>query len=251
MLKALIVEDEPRSRLMLKNFVDNYCQGVHVIGETATVEGGISFIIDHKPDLVLLDVELEDGKGMEILDHFKTQQFITILITGYDHYAIEAIKKDALDYILKPVVIRELREAIEKAKKKIAELDLLMGLQNKEDITPIDDHKIVIVNDKKKRQIINCQDLLYIEAKNQYTKWHLKETSNLFFRKSLKEYDMILPEYFYQIHKSYIINLNYVTSYDKKGRGGFVQINDIQLPISYRRKTDFILRLKQVIPHLT
>ena len=158
-----------------------------------------------------------------MLDYFKTPYFVTILVTGYDFYAIEAIKKNALDYILKPIVINELITAVEKAKKKIKELTLLEDLEKIRNIEKVDSEKIIIQKTKEQLKVINPQEIIYIEAQNQYTKWHLINEPSILIRKPLSNYKNILPTYFCQIHRSYIVNLNLVTDFDK-GRGGFYKI---------------------------
>jgi len=245
MVKALIIEDEPRSKLVLKNFIKNYCEGINVIGDTETVKDAIALIKNKKPALVFLDVELKDGKGLEVLDYFKAQQFVTILVTGYDHYAIDAIKKSASGYILKPIVIKELVAAVEKAKKKITELTLLNNLKSVKSTKQNSDGKIIVKNNKEQVKVIDPQDILYIEAQNQYTKWHLRDASTIIQRNSLSKYKDILPTSFFQIHRSYIVNLNLVTSCDN-GRGGFLELDTIKLPVSYRRKKELLLQLKML-----
>lgn len=245
MIDALIIEDEPQSRRLLKTFIKNYCSGVTVIGEADSITEAIKLINQLSPNLVFLDIELKDGKGFEILDYFINPSFVTILITGYNHYAIDAIKKNALDYILKPVVVSELIGAVEKAKKKIEELKLLTDIKEVVDIKKINDKKVIVTNNQKQQKIIDFQNIIYLEAQNQYTKWHLKNMPNLILRNPLSKHQNILPQYFFQIHRSFIVNLNLVSSCDK-GRGGFIELDTIKLPISYRRKAELIHRLKQI-----
>ncbi|WP_298509543.1 LytTR family DNA-binding domain-containing protein [uncultured Kordia sp.] len=245
MIKAIIVEDEPKSKNLLKNFIKNYCKDVSIIGDTDTVKDAITIIKEKNPNLVFLDIELKDGLGLTVLDYFKQPEFAAILVTGYDHYAIEAIKKNALDYILKPIIIKDLLAAVEKAKKKIEDLKLLTDIKEVMDVQKINDEKIIMINDKKKHMIVKFEDIVYLEAQNQYTKWHLKNKSSFLLRNPLSNYQNIFPNSFFQIHRSYVVNLNQVSSFDN-GRGGFVALDAIKLPISYRRKAALIQKLKQM-----
>jgi len=242
-MNVLIIEDERRSRQLLKKYLQHYCKGVQVIGEAATIKDAIHQIEEKKPHLIFLDVELKDGKGIDILDHFKSPNFMSILVTGYDSYAIKAIKGNALDYILKPIVITELINAVEKAKKKLKELSLLQDLQEVKTSKKTDETKLIVQKTKQQIKVINPQNVVYIEAQNQYTKWYLKNDSFVLVRKPLFSFLDILPNHFYQIHRSYIVNLKSVTACDR-GRRGFVELNAIKLPVSDRRKKDLLMKLQ-------
>jgi len=111
MLKAIIIEDERNSRELLSNMINNYCEGIQLIGEAVDVESGVKLIQKKLPDLVLLDIEIKGGTGFDLLDKLRDVPFSVIFVTGYDQYAIKAIKYAALDYILKPIDLRELRSA--------------------------------------------------------------------------------------------------------------------------------------------
>jgi two-component system LytT family response regulator len=118
MITAVIIEDEPRSKNLLKQMILIYSDGVNIVGAAEKFQYDIALIKKEQPKLVFLDIELTDGKGFEVLNHFSPAEFVTIFITGYDNYGIEAMKREALDYILKPLSLKELLLSIEKAKKK-------------------------------------------------------------------------------------------------------------------------------------
>lgn len=235
-MTALIIEDERRSRILLGKYLRRYCKGIEVIGESASIKDSISKIEFLKPNLIFLDVELKDGKGLDILEHFKDPNFVSILVTGYDFYAIKAIKKNALDYILKPIVITELTLAVEKAKKKFQELLLLNSL--KANKSSKHHNKLIIQSTKHQVSVIDPEDIIFIEAQNQYTKWHFKDQTSMLVRQPLFSFLEILPDDFFQIHRSYIININEVSSVDKT-RNGFVVLGSIKLPLAHSRRKDF------------
>jgi len=135
--------------------------------------------------------------------------------------------------------------AVEKAKKKIEDLKLLTDIKKVIDVQKINDENIIIINDKRKHSIIKFEDILYLEAQNQYTKWHLKNKSSFLLRNPLSKYSNIFPNSFFQIHRSFVVNLNHISSFDN-GRGGFLAIDTIKLPISYRRKPALIQKLKEL-----
>ena len=243
MLRTLIIEDEYNSRLVLNNFIQNYCEGVQIIGAVDSTEDAIRLIEDKSPDLIFLDIELKDGKGMKVLDHFHKPQFVTIVVTGYDEYAIELIKRNALDYILKPIVIKDLVFAVEKAKERAKELLLLNQLKDTVVKNKTLNGKIVLPHKKNQFKVINPDDVLFITAQNQYTEWHLKDQSNMIIRKPLSECQEILPEHFFRTHYSYVVNLNYV-NFITTDKQSFVEIDTIKIPISFRRKKDFLQRVR-------
>lgn len=246
-MNAIIIEDEPRSKRLLQNFIRNYCEGVTILEAVETVEEAIIVIKKTKPDLIFLDIELRDGNGFEVLNHFPDPQFITIFVTGYDHYALQAIKKSALDYILKPIVVKELVAAVKKAKKKIKELQFLKDVNSVVDIKKVNDHKLIIVDHNREHTVVTFKDVLYLQASNQYTRWYLNKASNLLVRKSLSEYENILPDCFFRVHRSFIVNLNFVSTWEE-GRGGSIFLsNNTKLPISYRKKTAFAIKLQKII----
>lgn len=243
-LRSILVEDERRSRNILKKFLSSYCKDVHIIGEAATIKEALSEIKIKKPNLVFLDIELKDGKGLDLLDHFNQQEFVTIFVSGYDSYAIQAIKKNAVDYVLKPIVIKDLISAVEKAKKKLKDTSLLKDFYAVNTFKKVDNDHLILQTTKQNLKVVNPQEIVYIEAQNQYTKWHLLSESSIMIRKPLASLTDMLPNFFFQIHRCYIINLDLVTSLEK-GRCSSISINNKNLPVSARRKKEFLSELRK------
>ncbi|MEI2696150.1 MAG: response regulator [Saprospiraceae bacterium] len=140
MITAVIVEDERLSAELLNNMLKDHCPELTIIGMAHEVEDAINLISDKKPDLVFLDIEMQTGTGFDVLQRLKNRSFKVIFTTAYDHYALKAIKFSAVDYLLKPIDILELKEAVSKIDSKIeskseAKLDLLMRnlLQTKQE----------------------------------------------------------------------------------------------------------------------
>ena len=119
MLNAIIVDDEVQSRETLERMLVNFCPQVTIVGKAASVAEAVPLIDDHQPDVVFLDIEMPGGNGFTLLEHYEEFPFEVIFTTAHDLYAINAIKFSALDYLLKPVNIRELQEAVKRAEKKI------------------------------------------------------------------------------------------------------------------------------------
>jgi len=245
MFKALIIEDEPSSKSLLEMFLSNYCNDVKIVGDAETVKESIELIKTKKPDLLFLDIELKDGVGLDILNHFKHNDFVTIFITGYNSYSIEAIKKGATDYILKPIVIKELKEAVDKAKKRLLELKIIDNLNKEKFISKNFEGKIIVTNIKGELEFINPNSILYIENYSQYLKIIIVDGSYMLHKSTLSRFSSLLPDYFFKIHKSYIANLMFVDKIDN-GRGGNIQIGSKKLPIAYRRKKQLLDKLKSL-----
>ena len=114
MLKSIVIDDERKSRQLLKTLIKEYCQGIEVVGDAASVSTGIEIINNENPDLIFLDIEMPGGDGFTLLETFKKANFLTCFVTGYSQYAIKAIKHGAFDYLLKPVEISELQLTVAK-----------------------------------------------------------------------------------------------------------------------------------------
>ncbi|RTL60696.1 MAG: response regulator transcription factor [Sphingobacteriales bacterium] len=243
MLGAIIVDDESNSRNGLKEKISRYCPEVQVIAESENGENGIRLIEALKPDIVFLDVEMPKMNGFTMLQKLTSRHFEVIFITGYDHYAINAIKVSALDYLVKPVEISELKEAVLKAinkrttAKKNEQVELL--LQN-------------LLNDKKEQlriaipstdglQFTDISSIIYLEASSNYTIFFLTNKKKLTVGRTLKEYEELLPEnIFIRIHHSYIINKNFVQKYIRGEGGQVVMQNNVVLDVAKRRKAEFL-----------
>ena len=118
MVRAVVVDDEKKGRHLLQNVLDKYCPEVEVVGEAENVKSAYALINEQNPDLVFLDIEMPNGNGFDLLKMFESVKFDVIFTTAYGHYAIKAIKYSALDYLLKPIDIDDLRVAVEKVVKK-------------------------------------------------------------------------------------------------------------------------------------
>jgi two-component system, LytTR family, response regulator len=208
-----------------------------------TVKEGIDAIRNTRPDLVFLDIELHSGTGFEILENVDRFDFEVIFTTAFENYAIRAIKFSAIDYLLKPIDISELREAVEKVRQR-REVNLrnnklwnLVQNFNRQK----DDQKIITLSTADGFEFIEIADILKLEADGAYTMFFIKPNRKLLVSKNLKEYEMLLSEYnFYRVHHSCLINLNEVEKY-VKSEGGYIILKDGSIAnISQRRKEKFM-----------
>lgn len=241
MIRAAIIEDEYDCCALLKEMIENHCQELKVVGTAATVPQGIELIKTSQPDLIFLDIDISEGKGFDILDAVQSTDFKVIFVTGYEAYAFKAIKYAALDYLLKPIILDELKQAIEKAKKwKPAPNEYIFFI--KETLNkPSSETDQVVLTDHKNHNIVNVEDIIYVEAQRSYTLFHFESKQNIIACNSLHHFEQLLPRHkFYRIHKSFIVNCDKVVSLET-GRGGQVKMLDGQLlPIAFRRKAAFL-----------
>jgi two-component system LytT family response regulator len=246
MLKAIIVDDEERSRKNLKALVDEFCKNVEILDTVKSVDEGIQAIETHKPDLIFLDIQMQRETGFDLLNKIKKIDFEIIFTTAHAEYAIDAIKFAAIDYLLKPIDLNDLRQAIRRVEKKLVSNDFkeqFEVLLHNFRADNSESYKIAIPSSDG-LIFINMKDIIICEAMSNYTKIHMKDGKNHVVAKTLKEYENILANYnFFRVHHSFIINLKEVKKY-VRGEGGYVIMNnDASVDVSQRKKDAFLKRI--------
>jgi two-component system, LytTR family, response regulator len=242
MKKAIIIDDELRARTTLTNFIKKYCPEIDLIGEAEGVKQGIKLIKDTQPDLVFLDVRMNDGSGFDLLDHIPEKNFQLIFTTAYEEYALKAFKYSAIDFLVKPIDPDELTTAVKKVisesqnkqmnGEKLATLSY--NLHNRA-------NPRLAISDTKGIMMVAVEDIIYCKSDNNYTTIALKNGQNIVASKLLKEFeDMLSGLNFFRIHNSFIVNLHHVVRYIK-GEGGQVIMSDkSELEVSRRKKLEFL-----------
>ena len=249
MLHALIVEDELNSQELLKEIIEEYCEGVKVVATAQGVAEALEKIAEYKPQLLLLDIELSDGDGFQVLEQVEEVDFDVIFTTAYDQYAIKAFKFAATDYILKPVDIEELQEAVKRIVEK---------RQNPDDNPASEQIQALIKNIRNIQQpfkrivlptsngftVVDPKDIVRCEADRNYTFIFLRDKRKILVSRTIKEYEEMLVDFnFFRIHQSHLINLAFLKNYTR-GRGGYVELTDGSvMDVSARKKADFLRRL--------
>lgn len=238
MLRTIIIDDEENVRKTLEKLVIRYCPNVKLIAEADGVKSGVEAIKKYHPDLVLLDIKMDDGTGFDLLKQVEPVDFKVIFITAYDQYAIKAIKFSALDYLLKPVDPDDLTQAIKKAEKlMIHELNQQLGTLEDNMLTRDKSKKKIILKTFDNIHLVKLIDIVYCESNDNYTNFHLMNDNKILVSNTLKEYDEMLSEYgFFRAHKSYLINLIHINRFEKADGGAIVLANEIKLPVASRKK---------------
>lgn len=243
MYKAVIVDDIENARITLVDDLRRHCPQIEIIGEGNSVKSGIAVILEKKPDVVFLDIELGDGLGFEILELISNVDFQVIFTTGLDSYGIKAIKFSALDYLLKPVDPNELVKAVAKLEKSIKPStpndNVKLLLENLRDTRP--QYKRIALNSNDKVHMVNVSDIIRCESEGSYTIFYLTNKEQIVVTKNLKEYENLLEEYqFIRVHHSHLINFVYLKEYVKKDGGYAVMTDNSQVPVSFRKKNNLL-----------
>ncbi|WP_304064767.1 LytR/AlgR family response regulator transcription factor [Pedobacter glucosidilyticus] len=236
--KAIIVDDEAKARSLLRNFLEEYCPQVLVIDEAADVKTAVKLINKNEIDLVFLDIEMPNENGFALFDYFNSPKFKTIFCTAYSEYAIKAFEVSAVDYILKPIGIQKLIDAVNKLEgyhlHKENQIKILQDNLSEKRI------KKLAVNIGDGMIFLDLNDVFYFEADGSYTHVHHKEGKHLAVKKIKYFEDLLYADArFFRIHRSYLINTELLKKYSKK-EGLFVSYDDrVMLPISRERKEEF------------
>lgn len=243
-IKAILIDDESNSRDTLKEMLRRYCD-IEILGEADGVKTGLEMIQILKPNLVFLDIKMNDGSGFDLLKKVKEQNFHVIFTTAFDQFAIKAFRFSALDYLLKPIDIDELKAAVDKFLKRVetesesykSKLDNL--IHNEE--SPKDFHKVVF-STSEGMHIIEIAKIIRCEADDYYTKIHVENRKLIMVSKTLKEVESLLKgNNFIRNHKSHLVNLNYIKTYVKSDGGYLILNNGEKIPVS-RRKKDLLAK---------
>ena len=241
-LKTVIIDDEKPGRDNLKAILADYFGDIQVIGEADDLNSSIQLLEKVKPDLVFLDIELGLNTGIELLSLVKNPSFEVVFITAYEDYAAKAFRTIATDYLLKPIDIDELREAILKVKQKIfSKLSQKLMLESATVSNISDNGGNLKISSTDGIEIIPFKDILYLKSINYYTNIILVNGKEIITSKHLKDYEEQLKNNkFFRIHNSYIINTEYLQNIAMK-EGFFANLVDgTSIKISRRRKDEFL-----------
>ncbi len=250
MLNAIIVDDEEFARSSLFFLIQENCENVHIAGIAKSVTEARNLLLNNNIDLILLDIAMPGENGFELISAAQTANAAVIFITAYDQFAIKAIKANALDYLLKPIDIDELKTAINKAiffinhsKIDNNRNESLKNLAN--DISERTSITKLTLPSAQGYRIIAIEDIVHIAADSNYSIFHLKNLEKIVVSKVLKDYEELLPEHtFARIHKSSIVNLKYIKEYTNKNGLQVIMQNGELITVSRRRTSDFFEKIK-------
>lgn len=238
MIRSVIIDDEKPFINTLRAVLQKV-DDVMVVGEARSVATGVKMIHELEPELIFLDIQMSDGTGFDLLKQLDRRDFRVIFITAHDHFAIEAFKFSALDYILKPLISDELYQALEKVRRSLEKdrinLQLSVLMDNLNEMSR--DKKRIILRESETLHIIQLDEILWCEADGSYTIFYLTEKRKIMVSKHLKEFeDYLSPNGFFRAHRSHLVNLSKIRKFDRSD-GGIIYLDDnVALPISVRKK---------------
>lgn len=241
-IRTLIIDDEAPIRELISGILENYSEQTEVVGTADGVKTGLEAIRQLNPQLVLLDVNLTDGTGFDVLRQLDEVKFAVIFITAYEKYAVKAFRFSAVDYIMKPVNIDELITAIDKAVEMMEGKTLNQQLKNFFDnINSKPEDKKIVLKDSKSIYIVKVADIIRCEADHNYTTFFLTNGNQIVVSKTLKEYEELLSDFrFLRTHQSHLININHIISFEKN-EGGYLKMEDgSSVPVSKRKKDELM-----------
>ncbi len=240
MLRTIIIDDEEKSRRLLKNLLKLLPYKINIIDEADDVESGISTIEKNNPDLVFLDIHLRTGLGFDILESIKKKSFKIIFTTAYDQYAIRAFRFSAIDYLLKPIDPELLAEALDRA-QKIHYSDSMIDEKLKIARNKGTNFDRLALSTSEGIHFVNTKDIIYCKGEGSYTSFFLNNDKSVIISKGIKEYDELLkPQGFYRTHQSFLVNINQIDQFLKEDGGTLLMKNGIKIMVSRRKKEKLI-----------
>lgn len=244
MIRAIIIDDEINGREFLSKLLARYFQNkIAVLEMCDSVKNGVNAINKHKPDIVFLDIQMPNENGFELFKYFDNINFEVIFTTAHKDYAIDAIRHSALDYLLKPISYIDLLSSIKRfetnqdALKRHERIALLLENLSSNN----DSFNKVALPTYTGYELQKLSNILYCEADSNYCKIICIDGKELLLSKTLKYVEELLAnELFFRVHKSYLVNLNYITKFDKIDDLKITLTNGAQLPVSVRKKEQFL-----------
>ncbi len=247
MITAVVIDDELKSCQNMERLLMEFCDNVNVVALCQTVAEGVEAIAKHKPDLVFLDVQMKGETGFDLLTKIHSINFEIVFATAYAEYAIKAFHFSAIDYLLKPIDIEDLKRAVDKvAKKKNVNITdriehLLANLMPT--VEKSQQYKLAIPSSDG-LMFIKISDIIYCEASGNYTMFFIADGKKHLVSRTLKEYeDMLTGNDFFRIHNSYLINLNAIKKYIRGEGGQVIMSNEAVLDVSKRKKESFLKKI--------
>lgn len=247
MINAVIIDDEDHARETLSTMLEKNFDTIKIVGEANSIDTAVELIKKQQPNLVFLDIDLSDGSAFNVLEQVEKYNFHVIFVTAFNRYAIQAFRYNATDYILKPINLKILEDAISRIKLNddyITEdrlKELIQTFYSNES-----DKKIVIKN-KNSRSYIRVGDILYCAGEGSYTTIFLIDGGKIVASNPLKFFSLLLPEkLFCRVHQSSLVNLNYIKEYSNVDGGIIKMKNGTQIIIARRRKEELLDKMNEL-----
>lgn len=246
-LRAIILDDELNAVISLALLIRNFVPEITVTAKTTSPTEGISLINELKPDIVFMDIKMPHLGGFDVLEKLQFRDFHLVFTTAYHEYALQALKKNATDFLLKPVNFEELKDTTRRIQQKITEKQKIQNVTELiKDLIQYRQLKVP-VHTKSSIEYVLPENVVYIEASGRKTLIKLKDKTYISSITALKQYDEILCRTnlpFMRVHHSFIINMNHITQYSKENGGSVILNHQKSIPVSKNTKSNFLNYLK-------
>jgi len=244
-LKAVLIDDVAAARQTLRADLATYCPDVEVLGEAEGVVSGAKALRQLQPDLVFLDIQMQDGSGFDLLEVMGTTPFRVIFTTAHDGFAIKAFRFSAIDYLLKPIDPDQLVEAVAKVRQlaptQPENVQALLGNVHERQ------HNRLALHTMDKIHVVHIRDILRCESSANYTIFHLVDKRQLLVTKTLKEFDQLLGTHgFLRVHQSHLVNVEYIKEFVKTDGGYLRMKDDAEVPVSSRKRSQVLQMLSEL-----
>lgn len=246
-IDALIVDDEDRSRLVLSTYLTDYCPDINIVGSAANVLDAVKEINLKKPHIIFLDIEMPGGNGFEIFEYFEKPDFSVVFVTAYQNFAIKAFEVSALDYLTKPIKIKQLIKTVQKAKEQlnsklyIEQIEHMKSNLNADHVTS----KIALPHSGG-IHFFDIKNIVYIEADGSYCKIKYKDDFTLASKKLSDIEKSVNHPKLFKAHRSFIINMDHVKEFNKSGGDIIVMKCGKEIPLSRYRKDEFFDKIQKL-----
>jgi two-component system LytT family response regulator len=241
-IKAILIDDERSSLQNLEQKIREFCPEIRILAAVEQPADAIFLIRHHRPDVIFLDIEMPHMNGFRMLSELGDYSAEIVFTTAYNHYAIEAIRMSAFDYLMKPVAIQDLRVTVDRLGKRLASatqerLNVLRQSLNRN----ISQESRIAVPTWEGLEFILIRNVVRIESSSNYSRIFFINADPLLVTKQLKEFEeMLLPHRFCRVHNVHLINLNYVRKYIRGEGGSVIMENGDEIDVSRRKKDDFL-----------
>jgi len=246
MLKAIIVDDEGKARRILERFIVEYCPQIEIVAMAEDVPQAVKAIQKTNPDVVFLDIEMPGYNGFQLLEFFDTIDFEIIFTTAYSEFALRAFQVSAIDYLLKPIQIDQLTQAVQKLEKMHGHSLIKERLATLE--KNLEEYKIkkIVIPLSEGSLFVELKDILYLKAEGSYANIFFKDGNKVIVSKNLKDYEdqLTMEEGFFRTHRSFLVNTDYIKQISSDGSEA-TMINDAVINISRERKQELAIYMKQ------
>ncbi|MEO1263193.1 MAG: LytTR family DNA-binding domain-containing protein [Bacteroidota bacterium] len=246
-IKTVIIDDNQHAILGLKEDIGRWFPDLEIAGEADGVVAGAKILRQLKPDLLLLDIQMGDGTGFDLLEIVPDLNFQLIFTTAHDEHALRAFRFAAVDYLLKPIDPDELKVAIDKAKKNIGAL-----ASHPEQLPVLQEHfqasqkpETIAFHTAEKIQIAKLNNILRMESSSNYTHVFFDNQEKILLTKTLKEFSQLLePAGFLRVHQSHLINMNFIKEFVKTDGGYIVMVDGKKVPVSVRKRAEVVAKIE-------